>query len=297
MPRLYLIFSLFLCSVIYGQIPPERSLPFPSNEFVVYTTFKDSLNNTLYQIGRHEPKNYKFELSNTGKWKKTKIKADENLYHVYAPIYLKTQKKKQERFYLLDDYYDVDFYRFKKWTPEKLLFITARYHFHIFDQEQQILSPKTIPGSNQYEGEDAISGLYDALTLFNNQQFLLGNVQGFGVFCFDISNPVQPQELQQYGIKEANEGQYYAFFYPNNQNLFDVIIAQSDSNSENPNIRALYTQLKTVRYAVKNCGIEIFSSGKPLVRQEEQYLIFKADNSLYCIDLRTGTISKEIILQ
>lgn len=42
------------------------------------------------------------------------------------------------------------------------------------------------------------NGLYNVLALFDNKLFLSGNVQGFCVFCFDLSNPKLPIELKQY---------------------------------------------------------------------------------------------------
>ncbi|HLW62951.1 MAG TPA: hypothetical protein VKY33_06075 [Flavobacterium sp.] len=287
------LWFVFYSFVFYGQISPKENTLFPADEFIVYTSFTDSLNGVLYQIGRHEPKDYTFGMNHLGKWQTIQKETDEDSYHdhVNAPIYLKIQQKEIESYYFLDGYYDVDFYRFKNLISEKLLFITARYHFYIFDLEKGTLSSKTIPGHNQYEGEDAISGLYDALTVFDNERFLLGNVQGFGVFCFDISNTSKPQELYQYNIKDPNEEPFYVFLYQNNKQLFDVIIAQNDASSESTNISNFYSKLKKVRYVVQDKAIDTNSKGKPIIQQKGTRLIYRAKKRFYSIDLRTGIIS------
>lgn len=294
MKQIHVFIVLFCSFVMYGQISPEKNVPFHKSEFVVYRSFTDSLHNTLYEIGRHEPKNHIYKRNNEGKWEKVKQTIDENFHHVYAPVYLKIQHKETENYYFLDDYYDVDFYRFKKLNSEKLLFIKARYHFHIFDREKRTLSSKAIPGLDQYEGEDAISGLYDALTLFDNEQFLFGNVQSFGVFCFDISNPSQPEELKQYSIKDSNDGQFYAFFHRNNQNLFDVIIVQSDLESKNPNIRSFYKKLAPIKYVLKDVLLQTTSSDQPKIKILKNEILFFSDETIFRLNLREGTIYKKV---
>ena len=70
-------------------------------------------------------------------------------------------------------------FSFPDLPSDNLQIIAGRYAFYIYDIDKQTLSNELIPGLNQYEGEDAISGLYSGLTLFDNEKFLLGNVQVF----------------------------------------------------------------------------------------------------------------------
>lgn len=289
--RILCIVGLLFCAVFYGQIPHEDQSPFPPDEFVIYSSFKDTLSKTLYQIGRHEPASQKFELDQSGKWTKTQVKTDENFKHIHAPGYLKTIRNNVEKFYFLNDYSEGAFYGIKKLASENLLFITTRYHFYIFDRDNEKLSEKCIPGFEQYEAEDAISGLYDAIELFDNSQYLLGNVQGFGIFCFDISNPSKPRELKQYGIDKSMNGGFYVFFVRKNENLYDVIIAQHDINSKNSNIRNYYSKLKEIRYAARDEELRLDPLGEPLISQEEHNLLFETTNRSYIIDLQKGVIS------
>ena len=264
------LFSLF-CTVLYGQIPHEVQSPFPKDEFMIYYSFEDSLSKTLYQIGRHEP--------------------DGNFQHTHAPVYLKVLRNDLDKYYYLNDYSESSFYSIKELASENLLFITARYHFYIYDRNRGELSEKNIPGFEQYEGEDAISGLYDGLELFDNSQFLLGTVQGFGIFCFDISKPTSPKQLRQYGSEESANGGFYAFFVHKQDNLYDVIIAQHDVNYENVNIRNYYSKLKASRYVVRDEEFRHDSLGEPLVLQEDGNLIFETTNRSYCLDLDKGILS------
>src|SRR5690606_26780130 len=99
-------------------------------------------------------------------------------------------------------------------------------------------------GVGQYQGEDAVSGLYSALTFFDHEKFILGNIQAFGIFCFNLRDYSQPIELKQYRISEENNGEYYAFFSPVDNGNFDIIVAQADLSSSSPNINRLYHKLK-----------------------------------------------------
>ncbi|HLT87244.1 MAG TPA: hypothetical protein VKZ57_06610 [Sphingobacterium sp.] len=236
--RTYLfIWFLLIAFVANGQIIPEEKNPFPTNEFVVYAEHADSVNHIYYQVGRHEPKNY--------------------THHILAPLYLKVKRQKEESYYFLNSYYDPDMFSFPPLTSDNLTIIAGRYDFYLYDIHNHTLSDKQTPGLHQYEGEDAISGLYSALTLFDNEHFLLGNVQGFGIFCFDISDPANPSELVQYNIKKPNGEQFYAFFHQTDYNLFDIIIAQQDTSSESRNIKRHYRKLRNVRYAMQHIAIDM----------------------------------------
>lgn len=278
-----------------AQIPPEKN-PFPTEEFVVYQTLKDSIQNVQYQIGRREPKEFTFDHGAEG-WTQVpldeKSKNNQNFFHTYAPAYLKITTKNTENYYFLDDYYDIDMYAFTQLKSENLIFITARYSLYIIDKKNLSVSKKVIPGQGQYEGEDAISGLYSALTLFDNEKFLLGNVQGFSVFCLDVSNPDQPFELKQYSNSLFNEGQFYAFFHQKNNDQFDLILAQTDAKSDEKTVKRLYKKLKNIHYVLKNTTLEINSSGEPIVEISEEKLQFDSSKVQYTLELKNGTLSQE----
>src|SRR5690606_28551222 len=103
---------------------------------------------------------------------------------------------------------DLDVLKFVNLSDGLLVFKT-RYHFFIYDLENRQVTTRNTPGKHVYEGEDAISSLISALTFFDGGKFLLGCVQSYGVFCYDLSDPVHPVELRQYGTSHYNQGQYY----------------------------------------------------------------------------------------
>ncbi len=283
----------FLSGITLAQINPEKE-PFPPEDFVVYLSKNDSIQNVLYEIGRYEPKGYTFTTGHNGAWIKVPLndeqKNNKNFFHTHAPIYLKITKGNTGKYYFLDDYYDIDMYSFSELKSENLIFITARYSMYIIDNKHNTLSSKIIPGDGQYEGEDAISPLYSALTLFDEENFLLGNVQGFGVFCIDITHPAKPKELKQYSIDFSNKGQYYAFFHRKKKNKFDIMIAQSDVETDKRTIRRLYKKLKTVRYVMKSIPVKTNSSGEPQIEIGKHNLHFISKEKHYQLDLEKGIL-------
>src|SRR5690606_5192829 len=268
----------------YGQIEPTKN-PFPENDFQVYQTYEKA--GLHFAIGRFEPEGYSITQTNSTKF--TYKPTGENPNPIYknkvAWIYLKVTNNHHADYFFLDEFYDVDLFQFKELNSKKLLFIKNRYAFYLFDLKEFKISEKQIPGKDQYEGEDAISGLFDALTLFDNEHFLLGNVQGFGVFCFDISNPLQPKELKQFTIKTENKGQFYAFFPQKKHNKFDLLVAQTDAESKNKSIERLYGKLKNIRFEKKNISLKTDSNQHPLIKQSKNILILSTHNGVLPINL------------
>ena len=278
------IYFLLLSFGVYGQIEPTKN-PFPENDFQVYQTYEKA--GLHFAIGRFEPEGYSITQTNSTKF--TYEPNGENPNPIYknkvAWIYLKVTNNHHADYFFLDEFYDVDLFQFKELNSKKLLFIKNRYAFYLFDLKDFKISEKQIPGKDQYEGEDAISGLFDALTLFDNEHFLLGNVQGFGVFCFDISNPLQPRELKQYTIKTENKGQFYAFFPQKKHNKFDLLVAQTDAESKNKSIERLYGKLKNIRFEKKNISLKTDSNQHPLIKQSKNILILSTHNGVLPINL------------
>lgn len=230
-----LIFLFIVCIwgvafVAQAQISPENSPSIRASKFMVYVEHTDSIGGIQYQVGTYNP---------------------DNSPKAHLPVYLRIASQGIERYYDLDTAYDPDLFTFPELTSDNLVVIKGRYIFYLYDNRTQTLSEKLQPGRDQYEGEDAISGLYGALTLFDQEQFLLGNVQGFGVFCYDISSPANPIEHIQYRVKKAGDSQpIYAFFHKTAADLWDVIVARPDPSSEK-NIPGLFGRLKIVRYTAK----------------------------------------------
>jgi len=280
----------FFASTVLAQIEPTKN-PFPEKDFQVYQSYEKA--GFHFEIGRFEPEGYWITQTNSTKF--TYEPNGENQNPVYenqiAWIYLKVENNQNTDYFFLDEFYDVDLFQFKELNSENLLLIKNRFAFYLFDFKEFKISKKQIPG--QYEGEDSISGLFDALTLFDNENFLLGNVQGFGIFCFDISNPLQPKELKQYTTGTENKGQFYAFFPQKKKNNFDFLIAQTDAESKNKSIERLYSKLKNIHFEKKNLNLKTNSNQEILAEIDEENLLFQSDKSTYKFNTEKGILSKE----
>lgn len=291
----YILF-FFCLSTVLGQIQPI-AFPIPADEFVIYKEHRDSVRQLSFQIGCYEPKDTLSlrKLHNKANDARTKIlQKEQHIYYVHAPIYLKIHRQDSETYYFLDDYYDPDMYGFQDSVSDNLLLITARYHLYLFDYKNKTLSNKLNPGLDQYEGEDAISGLYSALTVFNNSKFLLGNGQAFGIFCFDISDPAQPVELKQYQIPSEEHTAFYAFLYPKGNQQYDVLMVRVDSKSVSSRITRFYRKLEIIRYAARNICIANNAEGLPDVTTVGDYLIIQSDGGIHKVNLATGIVKDKI---
>ena len=233
---LFILWGWSLASFATAQILPESGQSFHADKFISYSEHTDSLNAIRYQVGTYTP-----------------IDSPD----IQLPIYLRIARQGSEKYYYLDTKYDPDMFSFPDLSSDRLVIIKGRYAFYVYDIHRQTLSRKLHPGLGQYEGEDAISGLYAGLTLFDNEKFILGNVQGFGVFCFDISDPADPVELMQYTLKKADgELPFYVFLCKTDSNLFDILCAQPDTSSKSL-IPRLYERLKTVHYVAQSIALAI----------------------------------------
>lgn len=250
-------FILLILSIhLNAQIPVLNESPFPEKDFVVYASETNFTENTTYEIGRFEPENLAFTTDHLGQLRYNITQTDNpNYFSQIAFIFLKVNKNNQSFYFELDETQDVDMFKFIISNSNKLMIIGGRYSFTIFDTENLLLSPKIIPGCGQYEGEDAMSPLFSAITFFDNEKFLLGNVQAFGVFCIEISDLSKPKDLIQYKINSAENELFYAFLNPKKRKKFDIIIAQNDTNSESSSIRNLFSKLKNVGYLKKDIRI------------------------------------------
>src|SRR5690606_3771842 len=111
---------------------------------------------------------------------------------------------------------------------------------------------------------------------------------------FDISDPSRAEEVKQYSMIDSNDGEFYAFIHRNNQNLFDVIIVQSDLESKNPNIRSFYKKLATIKYVLKDTSLQTTSSDQPKIKILKNEILFFSDETIFRLNLREGTIYKKV---
>lgn len=297
MSKVFLFIFGIISSQISAQIKPVKNLEFPESDFVSYVKYENKSQKILFEIGLFEPGNYNL-IAAANSIKIYKSKSDErNFNHKtyegkMASFYLKITQNSQSNYFFLDRYHDIDSFEFVDLKSDNFLILKDIYTFYIYDFQKEILSESCFPGKNQYEGEDAISGQFDALTLFDEEKFLLGNVQGFGVFCFDISDLTHPKELKQFAIQDSNEGQNYTFFHESKNGIFDIIVANSDLNSESKNINNLYQKLENVSYADKKIKISKDKNGHPEIQSWKYFLKFSFGKKHYLYDLETGILMK-----
>lgn len=241
---LFTLLIWLIPSYATAQILPEEAQSLDSEKFMVYTEHVDSLNKIHYQVGTYNPK------------------SDPSIIHL--PIYLRIVNRGVENYYSLHTKYDPDIFSFPKLPSDRLTVIKGRYEFYIYDLQQKTLSRKLHPGLGQYEGEDAISGLFSGLTLFDNERFIFGHVQGFGIFCYDISHPANPVELIQHTFKKANNDEpVYAFIHKNSDELFAMITAQPDRSSQG-NINRLYNRLKNIGFYLQDIVLDLNHAQYPV---------------------------------
>lgn len=286
------LLSTIICSIstiisCYGQ--------YLTKDFVAYVHKQDTIHHIRYELGRFEPIGFEIKntfddvhvyTSNTDQNSDAQSVYENNI----APGYLKVVNKNSTiHFYPLEDYYDMDLFQFTSLDTDRFLVFKNRYTFYIFDKKDNTVSKKQTPLRQQYEGEDAISGIMAAFTFFDNEKFLLGNAQSFGIFCYDIQHPTEPIELYQYSLPEKrNEGQFYAFLVPSSTENWNIIIAQSDIAAPTNNIHFLYNRLKNIQYAAMDIPLVTDENNNPKHTVEGESIVFYSHDKRHIIDLISG---------
>lgn len=274
-------YLILLISTLHlnAQTQVLNESPFPKTDFVVYASETNFTENTTYEIGRFEPENVAFTPDHLGRLRYNMVQANNpNYFLQIASIFLKINKNNQSFYIELDETNDIDLHRFIISNSTQLIVIAGRYSFQILNAETLSISPKIIPGQGQYQGEDAISPLFDAITFFDNDKFLLGNVQAFGVFCIDIADISNPKELIQHKIYSPENELVYTFFGRIKRNKFDIIVAQNDPNSESTSIRNLYSKLKNISYLAKKTRVPVNHRKQPKIEKTRPQLLEMIQN-------------------
>jgi hypothetical protein len=242
------LFLIVLISIFTnGQIQTDNTFKDFDENFEVFQSYQDEINRIGYEIGQ-----YKFEQC-----KSIALANPKYIYHCknsefphgqYASFYFRVISTEEVLNFFLDEYYDHETYEIQSKFEEnqKILVVNNRYHFYVYDSSNRRLSNPIIPGIGQYEREDAISGLLDAFTFTSDRNFLLGYVQGFGIFCYNITNSAQPIELKQFKLKSEINKEFFYFFQPIGNYYFLLISTQTDENFKSKNIENFYSQLKNL---------------------------------------------------
>lgn len=189
----------------------------------------------------------------------------------------------------LDSYEDIDLYSIQKDNIGSSLIIQGRYAISMFDIVRQQLSPAIIPGHDIDYREDAISGSLAGLTFINNTPIVVGNAQGYGLFCLDFTNIGNPVELTRYNYGTENTGQPYLFVKENSEGLWSVILAKSNLKSASRNLRNQYAEIEEATFLFRDIPLT-----HP-VETIDHFLVLRLANktkadSLVIIDYRSGIL-------
>src|SRR5690606_25211631 len=103
----------------------------------------------------------------------------------------------------------------------------------------------------------------------------------------------QPKELKQFTTKSENKGQFYAFFSQKKQNRFELLVAQTDTESKNKSIERLYSKLKNIHFEKKNLTLKTNANQEILVEIDKENLLFQSDKSTYKFNTENGILLKE----
>lgn len=295
-----LILSMIVLYASTQTLPIDDPDAAIAKSFIAEVSHADSLTNSHYIIGRYKSKDYTPVKNHLGQWVLMKSTSGEekNDLHALAPVFLKVQRAgTSTNYYPLDD--DVDFYHFVDMPSTRWIVIGGRYSFYIYDTGTATLSHRLTPARHQYEGEDAISMTLSGFAFFDNDQFLFGHVQAYGIFCYAMSDPAQPKELRRVALSAGNKGMYYynqgeyhLFLNPKENNLWDALLARSDINSVSKNIDRLYTRFEELRYVLKDISILSDDQGKLMVNicSRGAVNIKQEDGTTWTINLLTGEI-------
>lgn len=259
------LIGIFTASLLLGQTKEIRpNETYNDEDFRVSDSLTHPTKKTRYELGVYFPSGYLRQNRSREDDVKIYVPIDSTIKSTYdyqiASGFLRISENNRRKMIPLDIYDDLDVLKFVS-LSDRLLVFKTRYHFFLYDLKKGQATKRNTPGAYVYEGEDAISPLISALTLFDGDKFLLGCVQAYGVFCYDLSDPTRPEELRQYGTSNDNQGQYYLFLYPKETGLWDIILA--NSNIESSLLTRVYQNFENIRYALRNVKIKLNEENQP----------------------------------
>ena len=301
----FLVFYFLQTLGIFAQgISDIESRYYNEQDFRSFDTLHHEATSTQFELGFFSPKGYDVvydSKSSRSYYQRVDTTATDLYLNETAVAYLKSTKENSlPAFIPLQLVEDFDLLKFIPIKSEKIILYKNRYAFGIYDVNTQKTGSSQQPGAYKYEGEDAMSSLLSGFSFFDNEKFLFGHVQAYGIFCYDISNPINPIELRRYALSERSEGIYYdnqgehhVFLQPKENDRWDVLLASSDTTSS-PSIPKLYSRLKEMRYVKKDVLIKLDHASEPKVAidPEGRIQIQLIDDSFLSIDLVHGTITQ-----
>lgn len=253
-----------------------------------------------YELGRSEPANYTIHCAGDTCYYLRRDMAEngwqgEGQFLPHAPIVLRMRKDSVIQDIRLPYFQDIDMVKLYNKLPSPYLVIVQRYAFSLFDVKDRVLSPTMVPGRKIDYREDAISGIMDGFLCFDDGRYLLGNAQGYGLFCFDVSEMQRPIELRRYSSQAENNGQPYFFLGRRKNGRWDGLLARSDMDSEIKGINNLYKKTENVRYSFSEENLrEEPKPSDPLQQPLNHLLLHREDGVSLLMDLATGWLDEGI---
>lgn len=277
--------TLFSLSAVHAQ------KTYLAKDFFTLKEYTDPNDSTKYEIGRFEPATFnivKDEYSDLRTYQATNATHDfeKKIYDgKNATAFLKKKRSISPPVFPLNVYSNLNDLQFSDLKSEKLLVLSDRYAFYVYNKMEDRISPRITPSLGSKKWEDGISGTISALTLFSNDEFILGSAQNNGAFAYYIADVSSPNPLLSYNNNKKNT--YIVFLNHRKDGLYDVITALIDSNSESKNVKGQYHKFKDIQFAAKGQTIQLKNDGSPLVSLNGNRLILN-NNSKTAIDLKTG---------
>lgn len=291
-----LVVGLFTAATLSGQTGEAMQTEiYRDADFLASDSLAHPVKKARYELGAYFPSGYLWQKRSPEEEVKIYVPMDSTIENTYdgqiASGFLSISKDDGANRIPLDIYDDLDLLKFTN-SSDRLLVFKSRYHFFVYDLEKKEVTKRNTPGKQVYEGEDAISPLISALTLFDEDRFLLGNVQAYGIFCYDLSDPTKPKELTQHSTSHRNDGQYYLFLYPKEIGSWDIILA--NSSVESPALSRVYQRFESIRYALRDADIRINGKNQPDVTVSESGIaqIALKNNSFVKLNLYTGELTR-----
>lgn len=220
------------------------------------------------------------------------------MLHAYAQTFPIDPRETIAKHFPLGNYDNIDLYHVVDIPSARWAVIAERYSFHVYDTKTAALSDRLIPAKHQYESEDAITGVLSGFSFFDDERFLFGHVQAYGIFCYVLSDTAPPKELHRFALSDNNQGmhydnqgEYHLFLHPKKNGRWDILIARSDVDSVAKNINRLYARFKEIRYALEDVPILSDQQGEPLADISPDGTVnIKQQNGTILINLVTGQV-------
>lgn len=165
------------------------------------------------------------------------------------------------------------------------ILIGGRYKFYIFNTiTENIIGP--ISASPRGEIGDAQSGVWYAFKILNDGQYILANALDFGLYCYDIQDLYNPNEIDYVKSDSTFLSGNYTFIDLRKDDIYNVITASCGNYNKEISSELMLIGYKFQQDSARNLDYKIIDNRYLSVKH------IKPDLSLenLLIDLETGTL-------